>query len=487
MALIARRRQVVGDSGQAGPRRVSRGRSAGADASDGGSAGAGAGESSRGWLASALGLGGPPALRAVRHRGTTRHIVAAYPFQVERGLGASGVYFGNDLLTGGGAFCFDPFQAYTDGIVTSPNMLVAGRMGSGKSSFVKCLAYRSTGLLRSPNGAPRWCVIYDPKGEYEPLAEALGLDRVKLYSGGPDRLNPLDPGPGFSAVNVEALTQCRTKLVTSMLASILRRNLSPIESAPIGWALTDLADSSRLPEPTLPDVSLWLHDPPTEASDRAKVSKPELVEKLAEVRLSLDQLLDGALRGMFDGRSTVRPRWDGGRGMVLDLSSVFHDAEALPLVMLCATNWTTSLFAGGDTGARRLQIVDEAWAVLRDLHSTLSLQAAFKLARHWGVANVAVIHRLGDLGAQSDTGSAASKVAAGLLSDCPTRVVFSQADESVAEAKEALGLTATESSLLPRLARGCALWKIADRTALVQGVLSTTEADLTYTDAAMSI
>ncbi len=47
------------------------------------------------------------------HRSTTAHLRSTYPFQSAEGLGGRGVVLGTDLLAGGSAFCFDPFEAYT--------------------------------------------------------------------------------------------------------------------------------------------------------------------------------------------------------------------------------------------------------------------------------------------------------------------------------------------------------------------------------------
>jgi hypothetical protein len=88
------------------------------------------------------------------------------------------------------------------------------------------------------------------------------------------------------------------------------------------------------------------------------------------------------------------------------------------------------------------------------------------------VANIAVIHRLSELGAQADSGTPASKVAEGLLSDSDTRVLFRQPYEETDTAIGSLGLSATEAALLPRRVKGRALWKVGGQTAVVQHQLA---------------
>ena len=91
----------------------------------------------------------------------------------------SGVYIGRDLF--GSAFCFDPFLAYAAGIVRSPNMVVLGQLGHGKSSLVKSFAWRQLVF-----GRQVWAL--DPKGEYAPLAAAVGVAPFTLRPGGTLRL-----------------------------------------------------------------------------------------------------------------------------------------------------------------------------------------------------------------------------------------------------------------------------------------------------------
>src|SRR5207302_1923756 len=129
-------------------------------------------------------------LRLPRHRATTAHLCVLYPWQAEAGLGPRGVYLGANRLAGGAAFCFDPFELYAAGTLTNPNVLVLGEPGAGKSAAVKCFLYRAVGGLRGRGGRRRWVAICDPKGEYTPLAEALGLPVLRLHPGGTTRLNP---------------------------------------------------------------------------------------------------------------------------------------------------------------------------------------------------------------------------------------------------------------------------------------------------------
>ena len=419
------------------------------------------------------------------HRSTTAHLCSLYPFQAERGLGARGVYLGTNLLTGGGGFAFDAFEAYRAGLVTNPNVLVAGEPGTGKSTFVKTYLARTRSVYAPPTPPSRrpgrWLAVADPKGEYRTLAERLALPIVRLYPGGTTRLNPLDAGTLSALDDRDERLRRRTDLVAALLSQVLRRELSPLEDAALGWAVQSLDAASGAP--TLLDVGRLLTRPTAQMVERASIGDQALGRALDPLVYALEKLLERSLRGMFDGTTTVAAA-ELERGFVLDLSVVHHDDEALRLVLLAATAWLQTMLARRD-GVPRIQVLDEAWRLLGSERTTRYLQACWKLCRDYGVANLAVVHRLSDLRAQADDGTTTAKVSMGLLADTQTRVLFRQASDQLADARALLGLNPRETEVLGRLVRGRALWKVGARTAVVQHVVGPGEVDMCDTDAAM--
>jgi hypothetical protein len=121
------------------------------------------------------------------HRATTRILRVAYPFLAEGGLGANGTYIGADVFSGG-SFVYDPWVLYQSRVITNPNVLLAGVIGSGKSTTAKALITRSVAL------GHKAYIPCDPKGEWTPVANAMGGVAIKLGPGLPTRLNPLDAG-----------------------------------------------------------------------------------------------------------------------------------------------------------------------------------------------------------------------------------------------------------------------------------------------------
>ncbi len=422
-----------------------------------------------------------PGLRVPRHRATTAQLGALYPFQAEAGSGGRGVYFGVDLHAGRSAFIFEPFTAYADLDITAPNLLVLGEIGAGKSSAVKTFLYRAAGVLRGPNGERRYVAILDPKGEYAALADALGLRTIRLHPGGTDRLNPLAPSPGL--LSVEDIAARQTSTAVALAGATLNRDLDPIEEAALGWALRAITTSGDAP--TLRRLVDLLASPVEPMAAEAAMPVDELARSLLSLRFGLAKLLDRQLRGMLDGTSTV-PLDRGGPGVVIDLSALYHDHDALNVVMIAVTGWLQALLANpaaADEGLQAYQVWDECWALTGRLQSARYMQSSQKLARAYGITNIAITHRIADLRAQHDEGTAAAKVTEGLLADSQVRVLFRQPPDQVAEAKAALGLTTLEAQRLAGLPRGRALWKLPNRSTFVDHIIGPDEWALCDTDA----
>jgi len=421
-----------------------------------------------------------PSLRLRYHQGTTAHASSIYPFSVQGSFGHRGTYVGLDLLAGGGEFCWDPFDAYASGLVTNPNGWILGEPGNGKSALVKCLLWRQAAVYGTGAGG-RWTAIADPKGEYAVLAEHLGLTTVKLSPGGTATINPLAPGPAADHEPEDKQILRRAEMCTALVGSVLERALTQLEDAVVFAAVEQLT-TAPLTEPTLTDVAQLVANPTEQMIERLRSNERDLAAETSTVAYALDKLLSRSLRGMFDGRSTVPLRWDG-PGIVLDLSAVPLDSDALPLVMVATAGWFQQLMAC--PGPQRVQILDEAWALLGNRHTAGYLQTCFKLGRTYGVANLCITHRASDLVAQADDGTATSKIAAGLLADSATKVVLRQAPDQLDAAVTHFGLTGPEASIVGQLTRGRALWKLGGRTAVVQHVLGPSELEITDTDARM--
>ena len=238
-------------------------------------------------------LRSPGRLRLPRHQDTSATLAGAYPFMAEGGLGSDGVFVGQDLYSGG-SFVYDPWVLYARGIITAPNLVLAGIVGSGKSSLAKSLYTRSLPFGR------RVYVPGDPKGEHTAVAEAVGGKAIVLGHGLHTRLNPLDEGhrPGGLTDQEWASTVAsrRRDLIGALAETVLARGLTPLEHTAIDLALTATVAENEVP--ILPMVVDHILTPAHDPDGR-------LAEEGRLVGHALRRLVAGDLAGLFDGPSTV--------------------------------------------------------------------------------------------------------------------------------------------------------------------------------------
>jgi type IV secretory pathway VirB4 component len=403
-------------------------------------------------------------LRVQAHRASSATLAGAYPFLAPASCRA-GIPIGTDALTGE-AFCFDPWQLYVDGVLTNPNVALAGAIGSGKSALAKSLAVRGIAAGR------RAYVPGDPKGEWAAVAERVGGVVLRLGPGLPARLNPLDP-TGDDA------SGSRARVVAAISETLLERPLRPGEHSAIGAAL-------RSAPRDVGGVIVALVEPDPAITREDGVAAADRAADGRDVVHALRRLTRGDLAGMFDEPCSVR--LDATAPMVVvDLSALAGDDTAVAVAMTCASAWLeTALTRSGDAAGRWV-IHDEAWRLLRVPALVRRMQAQWKLARAHGIANLLVLHRLSDLDAVGAAGSETRALAAGLLADCSTRVVYRQETDQLGATAEVLGLSGTERALLPALPRGCGLWKLPGASRLVHHRLHVDEIPVYDTDSAMSI
>lgn len=407
-----------------------------------------------------------PRLRLPAHRASSATLAGAYPFLVAPSCDI-GVPVGQDALTGG-PFCFDPWALYSAGDLTNPNLLLAGVIGQGKSALAKSLAMRSITAGRSVY------VPGDPKGEWAPVAQAVGGTVLRLGAGLPARLNPLDAPDSVEPHGP------RIRLLAAVTALTIHRELGAAEHGALDAALASA--EQRRSTPTIGDVLGALVSPDTSSARADGVRVQDRSADGRELAHGLRRLVRGDLAGLFDGPSTER--LDPHAPMlVLDLSRLGSDEDALALAMTCASAWLEAALLGST--AKRWVVYDEAWRVLRHVALVRRMQSQWKLSRAHGIANLMVLHRLSDLDAIGQQGSEARSLAQGLLADCSTRVIYRQESDQLSGTAGALGLTQPERDLLPVLPRGTGLWKMPHRTHVVHHVLHPAEVDVVDTDAAM--
>jgi type IV secretory pathway VirB4 component len=378
---------------------------------------------------------------------TTATVSGAYPFLAEGGLGAEGIFIGRDVHAEA-AFCYDPFSLYNTGRVegfTNPNAVLAGIIGMGKSALAKSLATRAIAH------GYRAYVPCDPKGEWTPVAQALGGCTIALGPGLPGRVNPLDAPARPPSVRERdwavEIRKRRLLLLAALARTVLRRDLLPREHTALDLAL-DLVVADAEANGTVPLLGEIAHTlgSPSRLAEGLGEQSGRVGTAADDLAHALRRLIHGDLSGIFDAPSTVT--FDPTTPMLsIDLSRLggVGDDTALVLAMTCASAWMESALAD-PAGGRRWVIYDEAWRLMRHLGLLERMQSQWKLSRGLGIANLMVIHRLSDLLSAGDAGSRGRVLAEGLLADCSTRIIYRQEPDQLAAAASLLGLTGTNSS-----------------------------------------
>lgn len=426
-------------------------------------------------------------LRLRAQEETTAQVAGTYPFVAERGFQADGAYIGRDRFTRG-AFRFDPFELYRAGLLSNPNVGIFGTIGSGKSSLIKTMALRLLAF------GVRFIVPADTKGEMVPLARAIGASLVRLGPGMGRALNPLYAPPRPAQMDertyIELMQQQRLLLLAALGATASGRPLTAREETGVEQALgqltrqADRVSADRMRQPSLAEFCDLLLSPTTEMAAAIPVPLSVLADDCLDLALRYRAMIKGSLRGVFDGE-TVEVDWNK-PGVVIDISRIRASDAGVALTMTCGQALVDQILTFSDH--QWVRILDECWRQIRYPHIVHRISEGQKLARGddvtAGSATLISLHRISDLlGAAPDV----RELALGLLADCSTRIIYNQADDQVPITRSTLNLTDIEGDLLPRLPPATALWKINQRSFLVDHTVLRDgyEWDLIQTDSRM--
>lgn len=383
--------------------------------------------------------------RAWTHWATTNDLMALRLPAHDAGTGLDGRALGR--AQHGGRFVWDPFDAYAAGLVTNPNVVVAGSIGAGKSTVVKMVVDRALERRRR-------VVVVDPKGEYADLARSHGVTPIVLGRDG-----WCDP---FPAADPDALALVRALLASAQAAPLSAEELYELDTR---WR-------SLGPRPTRTLRALYqslasaLDDP-----------RPSAARSLA---LTLHRFIRGDLAGLFDGED--EPLGLATPIVVLDLAAQWS-ATSLPVAALSAVAAAQRVAASA--GELGYLVIDEAWALLSDPSATRWLRGSWKLARARGLSHLIVLHRFSDVAAVADEGTVQREGAKGLLRECETAWLFRQPPDEAREMSVVLGLHPREEQYLRAVPRGSALVRYGPHRSIVRVVPDARDRLFIDTDAAM--
>ena len=332
------------------------------------------------------------------YAGTTTQLAGLFPFGAGSGAPSAGVPIGRHLGSHE-VVCCDPFAWHAAGLVTNLGMMVMGAPGAGKTSLAKRIM---RGLMAC---GVTVLVLGDPKGEYVRVVQSAGGQVIRVGRG-LDRINPLDAGPLGTAVAVAEVRAQRLNALLALCALIRREGLADWEAAVLDAAV-DVLTQPGDPEPTVPDVLHVVTLGPESVLRAAQVAPERFEVETTPLRRTLYGLVEGPLKGVFDGTTTTPLDVDA-PAVVVDLSGVTGAGDVLMAASMLAT-WSyghamiessVALARAGDRPRQFLAVLDEMWRALRGSSALVEqADALTRVYRHKSVAHLMLTHSLDDLAA----------------------------------------------------------------------------------------
>lgn len=439
-------------------------------------------------------------LSGKKRRLTSYNAAVTYPFTASSTFGIPGVCLGEDK-SGAGGFFFDPWEFYNAGVFKGMAMTVFGVVGQGKSTLVKSFTSRQVQIGR------RASVMSDRKGEWDIVAAYLGGVTIRIGSGQDTRINPLDEGnrPSKDTNGAPMTDEKWAKMVRQRRFALLRAiaeilkgdSLDSTERLVLSSALAtavQLAESQGR-VPIIPDVVDALDRMRREGMEEHLKERKVAIATMHDTFLGLvsaglgsgiEANAENDISGMFDGESTVQ--FDVTAPIVTFNTSGLEglSSEARKIAHACIQTWAEAAITSNDFG-KRLVIYEEGLEVLDDIGSLNRMIVQYKLARHYGIFNILVLHKLTDLNLAGDEGSKARAAAFSLLGDSPIRVIYRQEAEEEKLVREKLGLTAREWQKVSGFSSGRGLWKLGDHSFEVQNTMTAPERPVFDTNKSMGI
>ena len=269
---------------------------------------------------------------------------------------------GVNMLARNETICYDPWFL-KDGlpedeqVLADLNIAFIGQSGYGKSSLIKTMLERLLIPLEMlPDGSfrQRRAVVVDPKGEYEPLARALGAEPVICGHG--VYLNPLDS-------RLDAFQHLQ--IAERFLVLLRGAELDPLEHECLRQGYDQAA---RLGRPlVLEDLRRELMR--LDDGFVAETLHPADVVRQTGAKLGMElrRLITGPLRGMFDGPTSDAFDW---HARIIDI--VVHPDYrtsqrelVYQLLVSVIAVWMDQAWQNKDPRERvDVLVVDEAWEVV---------------------------------------------------------------------------------------------------------------------------
>lgn len=413
---------------------------------------------------------------APSHQGaptTTRQAEVLNTAAIAAPTDAEGVVIGEDRLSRT-MVAGDPFTDYAKGRSSSPNVVVVGDVGVGKSSLTKTVY-----VLRVLPLQRRRVVVFDKKdqngrGEYSELVERNGSSPIHFsLEGGGSIINLLDPQIARGSGGAGTFRLLRT--ITETAAG---RKLNNWEAKALRVALKRTLEEGEgmRRAPALPDLVKHLPF----VADRVPDLSRRARERLHQAGVTVMFILDGLLEehsGLFDGETS--PNVDlAGRLTSFDISQLPATGPAASMVVATANMWLMGALRD-DRGWFTNVLAEEGWDLIGGANGYL-WRSLIKLARGLGISMITNIHKLADIPKDSP--------AYAIIQEAQTMHIFRQSrPEDQARAIEAFNLESSAGASIGNLPRGEHLYKVGSNAEVrVRHVRTPWETAVTNTDEAMT-
>lgn len=418
----------------------------------------------RGWYAPAL-QGAPT---------STRQASVLNTALIGPVTGTQGVANGRDVLSHM-LIAHDPVTAYNQipRLIASPNSIVVGGVGGGKSSFVKTVYVLRPLLLQG-----RRAVIFDKKprggeGEYAELVRQWGnAEPIRFTTDGTgSRLNLLD------RLIVDQVGASGTYRLLHAIVSIARdgASLDEWEEKAMRSALAQtLGGFKDGRNPTVADILPQLGRV-VDDGDMSPTARDRLHAAGLGVRFTLEGLLD-EYGGLLDGDTDSSVHLTG-KLTSFDISQLPSEGPSSHVVRAIGNQWMLGRIRK-DPGWRTTCIQEEGWDMVEGPTAHL-LKSNQKLSRGLGLNNVFVFHKGTDIPMDSPGRT--------VISEAQSIYVFRQDRREDAEwAVSTFGFDPSTAETLQNLSPGEYVFKYGNvPETKVQHVRSAWEVELTDTDEGM--
>ena len=140
---------------------------------------------------------------------------------------------------------------------------------------------------------------------------------------------------------------------------------------------------------------------------------------------------------------------------MVDTSELFQRSELVAqIAQVCTTSWVQAVISDRTSKRKRYLIREEGWRDMTSVQALQMYQQWLKLSRHYGIANVVILHKMGDLDAVGPDGSQERSLAYSVVQDIENKFIFHVNRQEEDNLRTRLNLPASHVQVARRLRKG---------------------------------